>query len=162
VIAAAEAGLRAADDGSAQAASLQRLSAWDQALADAVSAWDAPGSQSQRREDLAALAEQLEGIAAEAAVDQPVPEACPALRDARARRAARLADRTRQLQATASSAGGSTYDDLRATFTADPYGEDPLAVDAADRECWARSSVLAQAAAGITGQVETLEALLQV
>lgn len=158
---AAAAGLRAADDGAAQAAAVQRLSEFDTRLADAVGAWDQPGSQSARRTALTALAGELEALAAEATAEPAVPEGCPAPRDARVRRATLLAERTRSLAATANSAGGERYDAERAAFAADPYGEDPLAVDAADRDCWGEQSVLAQAAAGVRGEVETLESLLQ-
>lgn len=161
VLSAAEVGLRAADEGAAQAAALERLSGFDQRMGEAVTGWAQSGSQGQRRAQLAALAEELDEIAAQAAVDQPVPESCPAFRDARARWAERLAAQTRELAQTATSSGGSEFDQLLEQFQADPYGEDRLAVDAADRECWARESTLAQAAAGITEQVETLEALLQ-
>jgi hypothetical protein len=161
VIEAAEVGVRAADEGAAQAAALVRLSAFDQRMSDAVATWDAPGSQSDRRTALGSLAAELDALAAEAAAEPAVPEACPALRDARARWAQRLAAGTRELAASATSAGGTEYDQLIATYAADPFGEDRLAADAADRDCWGRESVLARAAAGIRTQVETLESFLQ-
>jgi len=161
VTAAAAAGLRAADDGAAQAAALERLSGFDERLVAGVAAWEQPGSQSALRTSLAELADELDALVAEATAEPAVPEGCPALRDARVRRATLVADRTRELAATANSAGGARYDAERAAFAADPYGEDPLATDAADRDCWGERSVLAQAAAGIRGEVETLESLLQ-
>jgi hypothetical protein len=161
VSSAAEVALEAADQGAAQAAALERLSGWDQRMTEAVVAWTVPGSQSERREQLSALAGELDAIAEQAAAEQPVPEGCPAFRDARERWAGRLADQTRELAASATSGGGGTFDELLERYQADPFGEDRLAVDATDRECWARQSTLAQAAAGIRQQVETLEALLQ-
>lgn len=153
--------LRAADDGAAQAAALERLSAFDVRMDQAVAAWDAPGSQSRRREALAELAQQLDALAAEAAAEQPVPDGCPGPRDARVRWATLLAERSRALGALATGATGDRYDAERAAFGATPFGEDRLAVDAADRPCWEERSVLAAAAAGIRGEVETLEALLR-
>lgn len=161
VTGAAAAGLRAAEDGAAQAASLERLSGFDEQLAAAVSAWEQPGSQSVLRAALGELADDLDALAAQAAAEPAVPEGCPALRDARVRRATLVAERTRELAAAANSAGGERFDAERIAFSADPYGEDPLAGDAADRDCWGEGSVLAQAAAGIRGEVETLESLLQ-
>jgi len=161
VAGAAAAGLRAADDGAAQAAALERLSGFDERLAAAVAAWEQPGSQTTLRASLGELAESIDALVAEATAEPAVPEGCPSPRDARVRRATLVAERTRQLAATANSASGARYDAERAAFAGDPYGEDPLAVDAADRACWGERSVLAQAAAGIRGEVETLESLLQ-
>lgn len=153
--------LRGADAGAAETAALERLGGLDIAMDEATAGWDAPGSQSERRAALAALATELDGLAAAADAEQPVPEACPALRDHRGAWARLLAERTRTLEASATSATGAQYDQQRAAFAADPYGQDRLAADAADAECWAEHSVLAQAAAGIRDQVAALEALLQ-
>lgn len=158
---AAAVALRAADGGAAQAAALERLAGFDERMDQAAAAWDAPGSQSQRRAALDEQAAALDALAVQAAAEQPVPEDCPAQRDARVRWAGLLAERTRTLQSLATGGTGDRYDAERAAFGGDPFGEDRLAVDAVDRDCWAAESVLAQAAAGIRGEVEALEALLR-
>jgi len=158
---AASVGLVAADDGAAQAAALERLSTLDERLEGVVAVWTEPGSQSEQRAALATAAADADAVAVEAAAEPAVPEGCPALRDARVRWAQLVAERSRRLAELATSAGGSEFDARRAEFTDQPYGEDRLAADAADRGCWAERSRLAGAAAGIRNQVETLEALLQ-
>jgi len=158
---AAAIALRAADAGAAQAAASERLAGIDERMDQAVAAWDAPGSQSGRRAALGEQAAALDALAADAAAEQPVPEGCPAQRDARVRWAGLLAERTRTLQSLATGETGDRYDAERAAFRADPFGEDRRAVDAADRPCWEQESVLARAAAGIRAEVEALEALLR-
>lgn len=157
----AAAGVRSADAGAAQAAALQGLGQLDARMDAAVRSWEAPGSQSQRRAALGALALELEALAEEAAVEQPVPGGCPQMRDARERWAGLLAERTRALQEVATGGSGDVYDARLAEFTADPYGENRLAVDADTRSCWADQSELARTAVGITPEVQALEALLQ-
>lgn len=161
VVDTAAVAVRAADEGSVQAAVLTRLAGFDVALDAAVAEWDAPGSQAERRTALAEQAEAVAALTAQAAAEPPVPEPCPALRDARVRWAGVVAERTETLAGLATSGQGGAYDEQRTAFAADPYGGDRLAADAADRPCWAEHSILATAAAGITAQVETLESLLQ-
>ncbi len=161
VVDAAAVAVRAADEGAAEAAALTRLAGVDVALDAAVAEWDAPGSQAQRRAALTGQADALAGLADQIAAEQAVPPACPAQRDARARWVGLVAERTATLADLATAGSGGDYDAQRAAFAADPYGEDRLAADAADRPCWTAESVLATAAGGITARVEALEALLQ-
>jgi len=161
VVDTAAVAVRAADEGVAEAAALTRLAGLDVALDAAVAEWDAPGSQAERRAALTAQAGTLADLAGQVAAEPAVPPACPALRDARARWVGLVAERTATLADLATSSSGGDYDEQRAAFAADLYGEDRLAADAADRPCWTGESALAAAAAGITAQVEALEALLQ-
>ncbi|MDQ3974399.1 MAG: hypothetical protein M3276_08730, partial [Actinomycetota bacterium] len=71
------------------------------------------------------------------------------------------ADRSRELAARATSAGGTAYDELRAELRRHPYGEDRLTADAADRACWQQHSPLARGADATPGLVEELERLLE-
>lgn len=161
VVTLAAAGVRAADAGAAQAAALRRLGEFDARMDDAVRSWETPGSQSERRAALGQLAVELEALAGQTAAEQPVPAGCPELRDARERWARLLAERSRALQEVARGATGEVYDARLAEFTAEPYGEDRLAADAATRPCWAEQSELARTAASVTTEVQALEALLQ-
>lgn len=158
---AAEVGVRAADEALAHAAALERLASLDVRMDGAVAEWDAPGSQAERRAVLGEQATAMDTLRAEAEVEPAVPEQCPAQRDSRVRWAGVVAGRSRELAALATGQSGEAYDQLRLSFRGAPFGEDRQALDAADRGCWAENSTLAQAAAGIREQVETLESLLQ-
>jgi len=161
VTGAAEVAVRAADEAVAHAAALERLAMFDVRMEAAVAEWDAPGSQADRRRVLDEQAVAMDALRVEAMAESAVPEACPAQRDSRVRWAGVVAERSRALGAVATGQSGERYDELRRSFGDAPFGEDRQVVDAADRGCWAENSTLAMAAAGIRGQVETLESLLQ-
>jgi hypothetical protein len=161
VVATAAAAARSAAGGLEQeAAALAGAAAHDVALDAAVDRWAEPGSQSQRRAALDALAGDLDAARTQAQGLQPVPEGCPGLAERRVRWTEVLAQRTRRLGETATSAGGSTFDELLASFRRDPYAEPRLRADAEDRGCWREHSEVVQAAAEIRELVERLEALL--
>lgn len=157
----AEVAARAGADASAELAALRQLAELDVAMEAVVATWDAPGSQSARRSALAEAGAQADALAEQARAEPALPADCPALRDHRVTWAGTVAERSRALSALATGSSGAEHDAQLATFDAEPYGEDRLAADAADRPCWRQSSVLAQSADGVRGQVAALESLLR-
>jgi hypothetical protein len=147
----------AADAAEDEHAALLALAELDRRLEAAAAAWEEPGSQSERRVTLGALADDLDAIAGEAAALPVAPAACPALPEQRERWAELLAEHSRRLQERATSGGGAEYDELRRAFGRDPFGEDRRAADAADRDCWRAASPVAEAAQRAPENVEALE-----
>lgn len=143
-----------------EATAYTRLTDLDLAMDRIVAGWDGPGSQNQRRADLAALAAEADDLAAEADDQTPAPEACSALRDHRVRWAQLLAERSTMLAQTATSTGGAAYDELRDRFRPQPYGQDRLTADAADRACWSEHSPVAPATTQARAAIEQLRDLL--
>jgi hypothetical protein len=136
------------------------LAELDGAMDAGVARWDAPGSQSQRREDLAVLTDELGAQAQAAQGLVAVPAQCPGMWERRPGWSLLLAERSQRLGDLATGAGGAEYDELRAAFDRDPYGEDRRAADAQDRSCWLEQSAVALAAAAAPGHVEDLETAL--
>lgn len=157
----AQVAARASADARAELAALSALAQLDVEMDGIAAGWDAPGSQSARRAALAALGARADALAEQARLEPALPAKCPALRDHRVAWASLLAERSRALGALATGSSGERYDAQLAAFDADPYGEDRLAADTADRPCWQQSSVLAQAAEGVRAQVAALESLLR-
>jgi hypothetical protein len=160
VATAAEAARSAAAGLEQEAAALAGAAAHDAALDAAVERWAEPGSQSQRRAALEELAGELDVARTQAQGLQPVPEACPGVVERRVRWTEVLAQRTRRLGETATSAGGGTFDELLASYRRDPYAEPRVRADAQDRGCWREHSEVAQAGVEVRELVERLEALL--
>lgn len=150
----------AVDAAERELAFLERVAELDTRMDDALEVFDSRGAQSERRAALAAHAQALADLAAKSAAVEPVPAACPALRDHRIRWAALLRERARNLAALANSDSGALYDAFRDAFEQQPYGEDRLAADAGDRPCWQRASVVARAGVRVREDVARIEALL--
>jgi hypothetical protein len=150
----------AADSVEREAAALAAAAAHDVALDTAVQRWAEPGPHSQRRAALDALADELHGALAEAGALPAVPEECPGLVERRVEWTEVTLRRTQRLAETATGAAGGAYDDLVSSFGRDPYGEDRVTADAADRGCWQEHSEVARAPDEVRARVEELEALL--
>jgi hypothetical protein len=128
-----------------EAAVYNRLADIDIAMDGIVAGWDQGGSLAGLRIALRRLAVRAEDLAQAAGDVQPMPAACTAPRDNRVRWGALLQARTNQLSELVTSRTGLQYDALRNQFRSQPYGEDRLFVDAADRQCWLDHSPVADA-----------------
>ena len=146
----------AARAATAEIAFLEKAGAIDESLLAAASEWDRPGSQSEIRSRLDALAQQVHALRRRATALRPVPRGCAVLRRNRQRWVATVYSRTLQLQAQANSAGGSEFDRLRTRFRALPLAEEPRVADRADRICWRDRSPVAKAAPAMRAAVEDL------
>lgn len=151
----------AVDAGRAEAAYLQRLQRLDRRLLSAAEQWDEPGSQSEVRASLAELAQDVARLRRQARRLRPVPEECTVMKRNRVQWARTVRRRTQRLAEQANSAGGSTYDELRAAFRRVPFGEEPRVADRDDRPCWQEESAIPQAADAMRAAVEDLEAALR-
>lgn len=140
----------------AEIAFLEQVGAIDAALVAAADKWDRPGSQSEIRERLDAVAKDVRALRRRVAALRPVPRGCAVLRRNRQRWVATVHSRTLQLQEQANSAGGSEYDRLRDRFRALPLAEEPRVADRADRSCWLERSPVAKAAPAMRTAVEDL------
>lgn len=133
----------------------------DTRLDRAVTAWDAPGSQSEIRRRLLNRAEDIAVQRRAARALDPVPSACTQLRENRLSWARTVRVRTLELQVLANSAGGRNFDELRAAYRRLPFGAEPRTADREDRECWREASDVAQAAAELRAAVDELEDVLR-
>lgn len=146
----------AARAAAAEIAFLEQVGAIDVALLDAAGEWDRPGSQSEIRERLGEVANDVGALRRRAAALRPLPRGCAVLRRNRQQWIATVHSRTVQLQGQANSAGGSEYDRLRASYRALPLAEEPRVADRADRECWLERSPVAKAGPAMRAAVDEL------
>ncbi|MGH8901542.1 MAG: hypothetical protein ACRDYA_07635 [Egibacteraceae bacterium] len=128
-----------------EANAYSRLAELDAALDEIVVGWDEGGSQRERRSALRASAKQATTLAERAAAEPPMPGACPALRNNRARWGGLVGERSGKLAELATSTGGTAYDEFRDRYRPQPYEGDRIATDAADRTCWVAHSAVAAA-----------------
>ena len=140
----------------AEIAFLKQIGAIDTALLAAAAEWDRPGSQTEIRERLDALAGEVDRMRGRAKKLRPTPRACAVMPRNRRRWVATVHSRTIELQGQANSAGGSEYDRLRTSYRALPLAEEPRVADRADRDCWLERSPVAKAAPAMRTAVEDL------
>lgn len=139
---------------------LRRLVAIDLALLAAAAEWDRPGSQSEIRARLDALADKVGRLRAPLRSAKPAPAACGVMQRNRTQWIATVRERTLELQAQANSAGGATFDRLRSSYRALPFAQEPRTADRADRACWQERSPVAKAAAATRAAVDRLREAL--
>lgn len=153
---AADRANKAADAADGEIAFLRRIAAIDSALLDAAAEWDRPGSQSEIRARLDALARKVARLRRPVAKAQPDPQRCTAMKRNRREWIATVRKRTEALQAQANSAGGATFDRLRGSYRGLPFAVEPRTVDKADRQCWADASEVREAAQAMREAVDRL------
>lgn len=139
---------------------LRRVAAIDTALLAAAETWDEPGSQSEIRARLDALAGKVKALAPKVRRLKPKPAGCDVLRSNRAAWVRTVVERTKRLQSQANSAGGSTFDELRTSYRALPFAEEPRTADRADRDCWLQRSRVARGEQQIRAAIDELRAAL--
>ena len=139
---------------------LRAVGAIDVALLAAAAEWDRPGSQSEIRERLDALAEDVAAQRPRVAKLRPTPRQCAGMKSNRAEWVGTVHSRTVELQGQANSAGGSEYDRLRRSYRALPFAVEPRTADRADRACWLERSPVARAAPAMRTAVDDLRASL--
>lgn len=145
----------------AELALLSAVVALDEDMDAVPPAWDARGSQSERRAALAELEVVVARMAGRVASLPDTPPGCDGLAANRARWTAVLGQRTRELAARARTGTGEHYDQLRARYRRAPYGEDRAVADAATRPCWEASSPLPRLTGLAQDSVNRVEELLQ-
>lgn len=128
----------------------------DAALLAAADEWDRPGSQSEIRARLDALAGEVKRQRAKAAALRPAPRECSAMKGNRREWIATVLSRTVRLEGQANSAGGTEYDRLRASYRALPLAVEPRTADRVDRDCWLEHSPVATAAPAMRSAVDRL------
>ena len=153
---AADRASRAADAAGGEIAFLRQIAEIDTALLDAAAEWDRPGSQSEIRLRLDALARKVARLKGPLAKAQPDPRRCTAMKRNRGDWIATVRTRTEALQAQANSAGGATFDRLRGSYRSLPFAVEPRTADKADRQCWTDASEVARAAAEMRKAVDAL------
>lgn len=151
----------AVDAGGDEVAYLRSASRVDAALLEVVQQWDERGSQSEIRSRLQAAAEDAGRLRRTARRLQPAPDRCRVMKRNRVGWAATVRTRTQRLQEQANSAGGGTFDELRAAYRRLPFGVEPRTADQQERQCWRDSSAVWTAAQDVRAAVEELEAALQ-
>lgn len=149
-----------AEDATSELEFLDDLVTIDRALFDAAATWDEPGSQSEIRERLDALADDVATLGKKARALQPQPERCDAMRRNRLDWIRTVRQRTERLQGQANSAGGREFDQLRASYRALPFAVEPRTADRADRDCWVERSGVARGEKSLRASVEELRAAL--
>lgn len=157
VAAAAEQAETAAAAAAAEIEFLNRLAAIDVALLDAAAEWDRPGSQSEIRTRLDAVAGSVGQLRRRLEKVRPAPRQCAVMKRNRAQWISTVRERTRQLQAQANSAGGTTFDRLRSSYRGLPLAVEPRTADRTDRRCWAGASDVAGAEQQLRQAVASLE-----
>lgn len=135
---------------------LKAVSGVDTDLFAAAASWDQPGSQSEIRERLLALAKKVAAIRPQVRRLQPDPAGCAAMKRNRLDWVTTVRTRTLALQAQANSAGGSTFDKLRRSYRALPFAVEPRTADRADRSCWSENSEVNAAADAMRAAVDDL------
>lgn len=160
VAAAAEVAGEVVEPAERELAYLQEVTRIDTALSDAAAEWDRPGSQSEVRERLDALAGEVGALQPQVRSLRPVPAQCTVMKANRLAWTRTVVQRTRALQAQANSAGGTAYDELRSTYRSLPFAVEPRTADRADRSCWQRHSEVADAAERMREAVDALRAEL--
>ena len=153
---AADRASSAADAAGGEIAFLRQIAEIDTALLEAAAEWDRPGSQSEIRLRLDALSGKVARLKAPLAKAQADPRRCTAMKRNRADWIATVRKRTEALQAQANSAGGTTFDRLRASYRSLPFAVEPRTADKADRQCWVDASEVAQAAQTMRKAVDRL------
>lgn len=144
-----------------QLALLSAVVALDEDMAAVPPAWDARGSQSQRREALARLELVVARLAGRVTTLPDSPAGCDGLAANRARWVAVLGQRTRELASLARTGTGDQYDLLRERYRRAPYGEDRAVADAATRPCWEAAAPLPGLVSLAQDTVVRVEELLQ-
>lgn len=139
---------------------LRALVAVDRALFDAAATWDEPGSQSEIRERLLDLAEEVERLRPRVRRLRPSPARCTAAKRNRLDWLQTVRTRTLALQEQANSAGGSTFDELRKSYRALPFAVEPRTADRVDRQCWLDASAAPAAADDMRAAVDELRTTL--
>lgn len=139
---------------------LRALAGIDVALFDVAATWDEPGSQSEIRERLLAVAADVEKLRPQVRRLRPQPRACMAAKRNRSEWIATVRTRTLALQEQANSIGGSTFDELRTSYRALPFAVEPRTADRADRRCWLDSSNVPAAADDMRAAVDELRTTL--
>ena len=150
----------AADAARREVRFLKRAQAVDARLLDAAAQWDRPGSQSEIRARLAAVADDVAAVRRRARRLKPVPALCSQMKRNRIQWSSTVRQRTQRLEEQANSAGGSTFDELRDAFRRLPLGVEPRTADQDGRKCWERRSAVATAAGDLRAAVGALEASL--
>lgn len=157
----------AAGEAEALAAAAEREAAFVEALAEADLAMDAAvGAWTADPETLEAIGRELDALSTRVSGMAALPPECPAPLEHRARWSALLASRTRALASKAGSAasvgeaGSDSFDELRASFRRDPYGEDRRERDAADRDCWRAASAVVELRGTLRARARALDELL--
>ena len=140
---------------------LEEVAAIDTRLERAVTAWETPGSQSEIRERLGGVAADVAAQRKAVRALKPIPRRCTRLVRNRGEWVRTVYDRTVKLQAQANSAGGATFDELRAAYRRLPFGVEPRTADREDRRCWREESSVAVAAAQMRSAVKELERVLK-
>lgn len=151
---------RAAEAAGGEIGYLQRISRLDAALLDAAATWDEPGSQSEIRARLDALARDVGRLRADVRATPPRPKRCTVMNRNRLEWIDTVQERTRELQAQANSAGGGTFDRLRSSYRALPFAVEPRTADRQDRDCWTDRSAVAGVAPAMRDAVDRLEKAL--
>ena len=151
---------RAADAARPEIVYLERVGAVDVALLDAAQTWDQPGSQTEIRVRLEALAEDVARLRPAVRGLRPHPRACAQMKRNRGEWVATVRTRTLELQAQANSAGGSTFDRLRRAYRPLPFAVEPRSADRKDRQCWLNESAVARGANELRRAVDELRAAL--
>ncbi|MGH8933884.1 MAG: hypothetical protein ACRDZO_25425 [Egibacteraceae bacterium] len=128
-----------------ETAAYNRLADIDVAMDGVVAGWDLGGSVTQLRTAFRNLVTEANDLTEAAGGVQPVPSACSAQRDSRVRWGVLLEARTNRLAELIGPSTGIEYDSLRDQYRPLPYGDDRLAMDAADRACWLENSPVAGA-----------------
>jgi hypothetical protein len=157
---AASTALEAAASGGRETGYVRRLALVDVALLEAAARWDEPGSQSEQRQRLSDLAAEVEALPQSMHGMAPQPQACRVSVVNRLRWIDVVAERSRRLAELATGGGGEQYDQLRTAFRIQPLAEDPLAADAAERQCWLSNSPVPASTMSLRSAVDELSRLL--
>ena len=158
---AAEAARKAATAAGVEQKFLADVATIDMALLKAAAVWDEPGSQTEIRLRLEALAKDVAKQSKPIGALQPHPRGCKAMKVNRNDWLRTVRSRTVKLQQFADGSGGSTYDDLRSAYRRLPFGVEPRTADATDLQCWRSKSDVAKGAEAVRTAVDDLEAALK-